>query len=223
MGILIPRQLTIEQYIKLFSNPVSGLVCEVDAYNRDHRVNYHTKNIRYSKSMMLKALDFWFDQLYDYYTKIWHMRKPFIDMSANVFELVKELGSRMELVRSCPDTFLFSHRYIQPGNFKDYTDDTPCALLKKKYPNIIKKDQPLWIQKGKRDIFFDIHLRDLGIHFTVFPNEHPYITRDKISKVGKTDRGNVFVLHGAQKKIKTGAQLHREMMDIHRKITGENR
>ena len=58
MAIIIPRQLTMEQYIKLFSNPVSGIVCEVDAYNRDHRVKYHCQNIRYSKSMILKALDF---------------------------------------------------------------------------------------------------------------------------------------------------------------------
>jgi hypothetical protein len=201
LGILIPRQLTIEQYIKLFSNPVSGIACEVDAYNHDHRVNYHCKNIRYSKSMILRALKFWLVYTAKYYIKISSIYNPLINFKSQLEGTLSELrGLIVYIKKELPDSFLFSHRYIEPGNFKDYSDDTPCALLKKKYP-IIKKDQPLWIQKGKRDIFFDIHLRDLGISFTVFPNEHPYIPRQKITRVGMTEKGNVYIMmdNGAQK------------------------
>jgi len=190
----------MEQYIKLFSNPVSGIACEVDAYNRDHRVKYHCQNIRYSKSMILKALYFW-EKQYDRYLEL--LKKAQFNPLFDSFDKNKEneILKSIILVHNLPDSFLFSHRYIQPGHFKDYSDDTPCALIKKKYP-IIEKDRPLWIQKGKRDIFFGIHLTYLGIHFTVFPNEHPYIPRQKISRVGMTEKGNVFVIHknGAQRK-----------------------
>jgi hypothetical protein len=201
LGILIPRQLTQEQYIKLFSNPVSGIACEVDAYNRDHRVKYHCKNIRYSKSMIVKALDFWFDQLHAYFMKVWYIRHPMMDVSQHIIPELKRLGEIMCMIKDhCPDTFLFSHRYIssisiQPTKYSTGMREQ-SKLLSNKYEDIF------FFQEGSLQPYKPIKT-NVGIEFTVFPNEHPYITRQKISRVGMTEKGNVFVMmskDGAQKK-----------------------
>ena len=68
MGILIPRQLTNNQFIKLFSNPVSGIACESSYIERmELPARERLYKIRYSKSMMLGALKFWFDYSEKYY------------------------------------------------------------------------------------------------------------------------------------------------------------
>jgi hypothetical protein len=199
MGILIPRQLTKEQYIKLFSNPVPAIACEMETITWNQSDSL--KDIRYSKSMMVRALDFWFNQLHSYCMKVWAIPHPLINAVGYIMDELKELGEVLYMVREeLPDSFLFSHRYIRPGSFKDFSDDTQCKLLKNKYPMI--KDYPLHYQQTKHDPYFKIDMNTLGIGFTVFPNEHPYIQKQKITKVGMTDKGNVYVLH---KKEDVGA------------------
>lgn len=197
------RHLSNNQWIQLYSNPVSGIVFNSLPNCMELPARQRLWKIRYSKSMILKALEFWHWYFYNNYLKMKRVYNPLKNYSDIVWRDMDDIAVVYLMIKDeYPDTFLFSHRHIKPGNFKDYIDDTPCALLKKKYP-IIKKDQPLWIQEGKRDIFFDIHLRDLGISFTVFPNEHPYIPRQKISRVGMTEKGNVFVMmakDGARRK-----------------------
>lgn len=196
MAITINKYLTKEQLIKLFSNPVSGIACDLG--NIPWVQIQCLKNIRYSKSMILKALDFWFDQYHKYSMKIWHMRTPFIDMSANVFGLLKELGNRMELVRKCPDSFLFSHRFIKEVDINQYRKHggnnlaITNSLLNKKYEDIIVNNgfRP---QVGTLDPYMPV-MSTTGISFTIFANEHPYIPKDKISRVGVTEANNVYVI-----------------------------
>lgn len=193
MGILIPRQLTKEQYVKLFSNPVSGITADFGVLTEAQNWEF-IKNIRYSKSMMVRALDFWFDQLHAYCMKVWAIPHPLINAVSYIMNELKELGHILYMVKEeLPDTFLFSHRYIRPGSFKDFSDDTQCKLLKNKYPMI--KDYPLHYQQTKHDPYFKIDINILGIGFTVFPNEHPYIQKQKIVKVGMTKQGNVMIIH----------------------------
>jgi hypothetical protein len=204
MGILIPRQLTKEQYIKLFSNPVSGIACDFGVVTQAENWEF-IKNIRYSKSMILKALNFWFDQYQTYYMKLWHMRTAFVDMSGPVLDLLKELGHRMEIVRNCPDSFLFSHRYIKEVDVNEYrkygTKNLAMinTLLNKKYEDIIVNNgfRP---QVGTLDPHMPV-MSTTGISFSIFANEHPYIPKQKISKVGMTDKGNVFILHTKGKGV----------------------
>jgi hypothetical protein len=199
LGILIPRQLDMEQYIKLFSNPVSGIACEVDAYNHDHRVKYHTKNIRYSKSMILKALYFW-EKQYDRYLQLLK-KAQFNPLFKSKYDDYKENEALklIMMVHNFPDTFLFSHRYIQEMNinhYRSYGGKNPAQtnhLLNKKY-NMEFRPQEQTMQHFARI------KTNVGIEFTVFPNEHPYIQKQKITRVGMTDSGNVFVLHGNNKK-----------------------
>ena len=200
LAILIRRQLTIEQYIKLFSNPVSGLVCEVDAYNRDHRVKYHVKNIRYSKSMILRALKFWLEYTAKYYAKISRIYNPLIDIKSQFEDVLSNLrGLIIYIKKQLPDSFLFSHRHIEkmtiPNEMKSHGLQTQGHILAKKYK------QNIVFQKGTLQPYWNIGT-DIGIEFTVFPCEHPYIPRQKISKVGITDKGNVYILYNAEKKKK---------------------
>jgi hypothetical protein len=192
MGILIPRQLTIEQYVKLFSNPVSGIACEVDAYNRDHRVNYHCQNIRYSKSMILNALYFWEKQYNEFYRRL--KRASFNPIFNLNFEGNDGILDKIMLIHNLPDSFLFSHRYIKM-NCKKYSKqmNTQLQLLKNKYPLLEQKCTSFGFSNTLQPCY---NLKiSYGIEFTVFPNEHPYIPKQKITKVGMTDRGNVYVLH----------------------------
>lgn len=202
MGILVnANKLSDEQLIKLFSNPVSGIACDLGDIPWC-RIDFLGK-IRYSKSMMLGALNFWFDQYHVYWKKLWQKRTNFIDLSVNVLDLLQELGSRMEIVRNCPDSFLFSHRYIKEVDINHYRKyggkglaDTN-NLLNKKYKNIIVNNgfRP---QRGTMDPFIPV-MSSTGIYFSIFANEHPYIPRQKISKVGMTDKGNTYILH--RKKV----------------------
>ena len=197
MGILIPRQLTKEQYIKLFSNPVSGIACDFGAVTNMDNINC-LQNIRYSKSMILNALYFWEKQYKEFYKRL--ERAMFNPLFS--YDPYKEDGvlEAIMLVHNLPDSFLFSHRYIQAGTFKDGADDNQCFLIKKKYP--ILKNYPFLFQKTKHEVFFKKYFKQPAtIEFTVFPNEHPYIPRQKISKVGMTDKGNIYILH----KKKVGA------------------
>jgi hypothetical protein len=216
LGILIPRQLTIEQYIKLFSNPVSGIACEVDAYNRDHRVKYHTKNIRYSKSMIMKALGFWHEQMWNYYKKISRINNPldpntseFKDehsptLGRKVFKQCDDILQTARLVSKLPDTFLFSHRHIdaQWGTSDSKGMIAQHQLLSNKYPMLFKTSSFTgYTTDNKKELCCSIETI-IGIKFTIFPNEHPYIPRQKISRVGMTEKGNVFVMmdNGADKR-----------------------
>jgi hypothetical protein len=204
MGILIPRQLAKEQYIKLFSNPVSGIACEVSPYIRDHGVKHNIQNIRYSKSMLLGALYFWEKQYDEYNRRLkWAQFNPIF---SNDSQPPKEnlLLKSIMLVHNLPNSFLFSHRYIssQWGTRDSKAMCIQHDLLAKKYPELFKMSRFTgYTQDNKKELCCYIELGFL--EFTVFPNEHPYITKQKISKVGMTDRGNVFILH---KKDSNGAQ-----------------
>ena len=203
LAIQIRKKLTKEQYLKLFSNPVSGIACDMNGAAMNDFMTYCImvnvlNNIRYSKSMILKALYFW-EKQYDRYLEL--LKKAQFNPLFGSFDKNKEneILKMIMFVHNLPDTFLFSHRHIKVGNFKDNSDDTPCFLLKKKYPLLEK--YPFYIQETKRDIFFNIST-NLGIEFTVFPCEHPYIEKQKISKVGVTDKGNVYILHDRERNKK---------------------
>ena len=217
MAIIIPKnKLTREQYIKLFSNPVSGIACDFDKCYPDEIeyaglvqdvVNNDLSKIRYSKSMIYNALDFWYNQYHKYYMKLWRMRKPFVDVSGKIFDILQELGTRMELVRNCPDSFLFSHRHIKEldvNHYRKYGGHNLAytnQLLNKKYEDIIVNNgfRP---QVGTLDPYMPV-MSSATIGFTIFANEHPYIPRQKINKVGMTEKGNLYVLH--KKKQQSGS------------------
>lgn len=197
MTILIPRQLTQQQYIKLFSNPVSGIACEVDAYNRDHRVNYHCQNIRYSKSMMVRALEFWLDYSQKYYNKIKRIYHPLVNNHVQIHNTLMNFQVMIGMVKGYPDSYLFSHRYIRPVQYKKYSNSLKIQhkLLQDKLGIKMIK-----FQEGTLEPYHIMHgYGDFDLEFTVFPNEHPYIPKQKIIKVGMTDRGNVYVLHKKEK------------------------
>src|SRR5687768_13270320 len=130
MAIKISRQLTHEQYIKLFSNPVSGIACEVDSYNRDHRVNWCTANIRYSKSMIHAALQFWSNKMFEFYvriTRITNPLEPTKDVGQHICKDIDYIDSAIKLVKSFPDTFLYSHRYIEEHGKNGVVTITPLG------------------------------------------------------------------------------------------------
>lgn len=199
LGILINKPLTNNQFIRLFSNPVSGIACESGYIDRmELPARERLWKIRYSKSMILNALYFWEKQYKEFYKRLERaMFNPLFKYSP-----YKEDGilDAIMLVHNLPDSFLFSHRYIQAGKFGDNNgDDNQCFLIKKKYP--ILKNYPFYYQKTKHEVFFRKYFKQPStIEFTVFPNEHPYIPRNKISKVGMTDRGNIYVLHRKKKE-----------------------
>lgn len=197
MGIIILSQsMKTFQIVKLFSNPVSGITCDLGVVSSNETWDA-IKNIRYSKSMMLGALKFWIEQYCSYYLKLRRIDTAFIKMSYKIDELIQELITREKLVKSCPDSFLFSHRYIKELSNKDKT----CILLDKKYKDEISRiNNGFRPQAGTLDPHIPI-MSTTGISFTIFANEHPYIHRQKISKVGMTDRGNIYILH----KKKVGA------------------
>ena len=196
LGILINQPLTNNQFIQLFSNPVSGIACESPYIDRmELPARERLWRIRYSKSMMLGALKFWIEQYCVLYLKLRRIDKPFLKISDNISALIQELIRRESIVKKCPDSFLFSHRYITPrsGGYPASIDNQ-LKLLNKKYDQY----QVYGVTKTL-DPYFKIDIKNLGIQFTVFPNEHPYIPRQKISKIGMTDRGNIYILH--RKKV----------------------
>ncbi len=202
LGISIRRQLNQQQYIKLFSNPVSGIACQIEpnmiSFENEHSFGTkkeelnldYLKNIRYSKSMILKALYFW-EKQYNRYLELLKKAQFNPLFKSNNYDPYKEneILKLIMLVHNLPDTFLFSHRHIQEVKRKDIT----CKLLDKKYKDIIFNNgfRP---QQGTFDPFMPV-MSSTGIYFSVFANEHPYIPRQKISRVGMTEKGNVFVLH----------------------------
>jgi len=202
MGITIPHErLTNTQTIKLFSNPVSGIICKYKLPNATHvlttgRILEDIKGIRYSKSMMINALRFWEDQMWNYYQKIKRIYYPLgpgnMDYSGlrEKYDGIKRM--REFISNECPNHFLFSHRYIQ--TFKKDNENTGLKIqkkmLQKKYPIL----QKIWFEKMTMQSLSCIRDDLTDIEFTVFLNERPYIQRAKIAEVGETQQGNVFVI-----------------------------
>src|SRR5688500_3155561 len=181
-GILIPRQLTKDQYIKLLSNPVSGIICDFGVVTRSENWDF-IKNIRYSKSMILRALDFWYDYNYQRYLQVKKIHHITINIS-NIFELaLSGIKVNYEMISGYPDSYLFSHRYIKPLHHSKYSNP-----LKIQYKLLQEKLRIKMIefQEGSLQpyyIFSDYEKG--GIEFTVFPNEHPYIPKQKLKHIGK--------------------------------------
>jgi hypothetical protein len=202
MAITITRQLTKDQYIKLFSNPVSGIACDFGVVTKMENWNF-IKDIRYSKSMLLGALKFWLDYTAKYYVKISRLYHPLLNLKQEFEATLSNLrGMIVYVKKTFPDSCLFSHRYINP-------------LPRSKYSKSLKIQQKLLqdivginmidFQEKTLQPYYTIH--DYGkfkMEFTVFFNQHPYIPKQKISRVGKTKQGNIFVLH---RKDKNGAQM----------------
>ena len=200
MGILIPRQLTKKQYIKLFSNPVSGIAADLgDPKPPDYKQVYNTisilQNIRYSKSMILDALTFWYERfnLYKKHTIDFYKKNT---MFADEYMLKRlqtqedDFNYSIDLVKNSPDSFLFSHGYIRPVDMT-LGIAKQKRLLSKKYPHL-----DLICQEGSLQLYhrFPYGGYITSFSFTIFPNEHPYIQKQKITKVGMTDKGNVYVI-----------------------------
>lgn len=204
MGILIPRQLTKEQYIKLFSNPVSGIACDFGVVSSGETWEA-IKNIRYSKSMILKALDFWHDYFEKFSHKICKLYNPLMDLRYQVWYYMGQIAKAYNMIKDLPDSFLFSHRYIKEININSYRKynglSEQNAILKKKYNILFKHQQQTLDPFNIYNIEKETDEINTGgiISFTVFPNEHPYIQRQKISKVGMTEKGNIYVLHKKQR------------------------
>lgn len=197
MGILIPRHaLTNSQRsIKLFSNPVSGIACHFDPksnYELAHGVQHSINGIKYSKSMLLGALKFWRKQMIQYYLKIKRIYNPL--GSTNIKDIDSQLvqiSSTILDVEKMPNSFLFSHRYIEIVSNLDYQPlQIQRKLLEQKYPNL----GIIWFEKGTLQPIASKEIKSLGIQFSIFLNEHPYIKRVKIAEVGKTKKGNTFII-----------------------------
>lgn len=197
MTIQIKRHLTREQYIKLFSNPISGIACEVDAYDRDHIVKYACMNIRYSKSMLLRALEFWSDRIFKLYlkaTRLYNPLEPMKDIGEEIMVMVDRLQMVTDYIKRCPDSYLFSHRYIMDFPDIKYTDAIKLQLKLIQEKN--KIGARMYMQRRNMDPYFIFNGLPYDLYFTVFPNEHPYIKRQKIVEVGKTQKGNTYVIKG---------------------------
>ncbi|MFI5407016.1 MAG: hypothetical protein ACHQ1D_10960 [Nitrososphaerales archaeon] len=212
-------ELTLQQVVKLFSNPVPGITCQIDGLMKDIKLihNYNEiinniQNIRYSKSMILKALKFWHGQMWNYYKKISRINNPldpntskFKDqhsptLSRKVLKQCNDILQTARLISKLPDTFLFSHRHIEIKS-KKYNNsmNTQLELLNKKYPYLKVDCKEYGFQENILHPVFKLTM-DVGIEFTVFPCEHPYIKRQKISKVGITEKGNVYIIHGEKRE-----------------------
>lgn len=204
MGITIPTErMNKSQIIKLFSNPISGITCTFGPHENIGTHFYETniphremENIRYSKSMLLGALRFWSSEFLKFYKKL--------DKCASnhmFFELITKITLENDnvldilmFIEKLPDTFLFSHRYLNPIQPSDYTTGMhrQSNILSKKYNDIFL------FQQGSLKAY-KLMKTDVGIQFTVFPNEHPYIPKQKISRVGMTDKNNVYIIHKKEK------------------------
>lgn len=180
---------------KLFSNPISGIACYFDPksnYDLAHGVQYHINGIKYSKSMLLGALKFWETQMGNYYQIIKRIYNP---LNSTVIKQAwgqwTEISETYIQVYNMPDSFLFSHRYIEIVGRVDYEPlQIQRKLLEKKYPDL----GIIWFEKQTLQPIASKEIKDLGIQFSIFLNEHPYIQRSKIAEVGKTKRGNTFII-----------------------------
>lgn len=181
---------------KLFSNPVSGIACYFDPksnYELAHGAQYHINGIKYSKSMLLGALKFWHIQMWNYYQKLKRIQNPLVSNNnyEEVTKQLKELEDIRVFVFGLPDSFLFSHRYIEIVSNLDYQPlQIQRKLLEQKYPNL----GIIWFEKGTLQPIASKEIPSLGIAFSIFINEYPYIKRAKIAEVGKTSRGNTFII-----------------------------
>jgi hypothetical protein len=204
------RKLTPDQYLKLYSNPVSGIACDMNGagtnYDYAHFGRFHLKNIRYSKSMMLKALYFW-EKQYDRYLELLK-KAQFNPLFSSKNNKENEVLKMIMFVHNLPDTFLFSHRHIhdiwdgvKPGNHYPRPIMEQIKLLNDKYPILFNECYSSGFQEQTTNRYYRIKT-EIGIEFTVFPCEHPYIEKQKISKVGITDNGNVYILHDRERKNK---------------------
>ena len=177
---------------KLFSNPISGIACYFDPksnYDLAHGVQYHINGIKYSKSMLLNALYFW-EKQYNKYKEL-VKRAQFNPIFKKEEEKENELLKTIVQVLSMPSSFLFSHRYIEIVGRLDYEPlQIQRKLLEKKYPDL----GIIWFEKQTLQPIASKEIKDLGIQFSIFLNEHPYIQRSKIAEVGKTKKGNTFVV-----------------------------
>ncbi len=216
-GITIRNhKLTPDQYLKLFSNPVSGIACEIDPnmipFENEHSFGIkkeelsldYLKNIRYSKSMILNALKFWHGNITRYSERIYKIYNPLIDINNQIWKHMGEIAQMYNMIKDeYPNTFLFSHRHIHSKTTKHSKSmDIQLKLLYDKYPDLFRKCRFYGFQEGTLQPLFNFAILNDSIIFSVFPNEHPYITRDKISRVGMTEKGNVFIMmdNGANKK-----------------------
>src|SRR5688572_19925386 len=103
-GILIPRQLTKDQYIKLFSNPVSGIICDFGVITKSENWDF-IKNIRYSKSMILRALDFWYDYNYQRYLQVKKIHHIMFDPSTQIGRILDGIHINYQLIKKYPDSY----------------------------------------------------------------------------------------------------------------------
>jgi hypothetical protein len=128
-----------------------------------------------------------------------------MDVSQHIIPELKRLGEIMCMIKEdLPDTFLFSHRHIQDMTERmaePYSKamDIQADLLNKKYQFLFEQCNSYGFQEQTMDIYYRIKT-EVGIEFTVFPCEHPYIKRQKISKVGITEKGNVYIIHGEKRE-----------------------
>ena len=177
-------------------------------YDLAHGVEWVLKDIRYSKSMLIGALKFWSNQLFQFYVRITRITNPLTptkDIGESVCRDIDSIDAVVKTVKGFPDSFLYSHRYIQEfGKDVVYTSlkafknkDDPAVklqlkLLDDKYESILGRGA-LKMQKQKMDPY-GLVLAPFDIVFSVFPNEHPYIPRAIIAEVGMTSKGNTFVI-----------------------------
>lgn len=189
------KNLLSHQYIKLFSNPVSGLVCTLGEC--EWKVSPGLQSIRYSKSMVLKALEFWHEKLHQYYTRLKRIHNPLNPRSSESIIISQQslidIINLKKTVADCPNTFLFSHRYINRFSSLSFTD-----AMRRQRKLISRKlsDVDIMYQTVSLDPYYWIGYYDSNeIVISVFPNMHPYIPKQKITRVGKTNKGNVFVIH----------------------------
>lgn len=204
MGILIPRGAlkNRQQTFKLFSNPVSGIACYWDPksnYDLEHGGFAAIKDIKYSKSMLEGALQFWCNQMGLYHLRIKRIYNPLNSGGIDLVNIEKQLRSlidTLEFVRNLPNHFLFSHRYVNLNrSFKHEPLLIQQKLLKTKYPQLDK----IWFEKVTMQPVTGKAIEGLDIVFTIYLNEHPYIQRTKIAEVGQTEKGNVFIIRKKSK------------------------
>jgi len=210
MPIIAGSELTKEQHIKLFSNPVSGIATRLEKTKKyDDGARYYLANIRYSKSMVLNALDFWYKQFMSFYDKLRRTCNinPIFDMDFDYEKIRKDNAKIILNVSKLPNTFLFSHGYIHARDSKENNRamKRQLHLLGEKYPFLapyIAKNK-IGFQERTMEMFFGIQLFNNKLIVAVFPNYHPFIPKDKIKAIGVTKQDNVFAIfdkNGGKKK-----------------------
>lgn len=192
MAITIPNNLNYNQLIKIFSNPVSGITCDFGVVTKSENWDV-IKNIKYSKSMLLSALYFWERQYNEYQRRL--KKAQFNPIFKNGEGINDPLFETIMFVQSLPNTFLFSHHYIKAKNTK-YSDamNIQLKLINETYPVLLNRCKYYGYQTLTMNPYYMIKTKELDISFTVFPNEFPYVKRSKIAEVGKTQKGNTFII-----------------------------